>query len=131
MAGGAILLGSPPSFRLLAPLPAATDTSVAYSSAMELSFDEDPEPLLLPGLGLLLGGLLVSTTALGWRSGPPGWADGPAPGDDDGPQDHPDPGEDSGPGCVPPTDEAGPEWIGPDDGTRPDDAGPRRGPGTR
>lgn len=131
MAGGAILLGSPPSFRLLAPLPASTETSVAYASSLELSFDDpNPEPLLLPGFGLLLGGLLVSATALGWRSGQPREADGPAPDDDIGPHEHPVSGDDGGPDRSAPFDEAGPEWIGPDD-TPHDDAGPHQGPGPR
>lgn len=93
LAGGAMLLGSPASSRVITP-PTPPEVGVAYSSTLELAFDATSEPLLLPGFGLLLGGLLVSSTALGHRAGQPRVQDGPAA---DGGAGHAGPDTGSGP----------------------------------
>lgn len=97
LAGGAILLAAPPSAPLFAPEPATAEMSVAYSSSLHIAFDAEPEPLLLPGFGLLLGGLLVSATTLGHRAGQPRRrADGRDP-DGNSADGGPDAGSDDGP----------------------------------
>lgn len=70
LAGGSLLATAPPTLPLGAPrAEASTEMSMAHSSELALSFDADHGPLLVPALALLVGGLLVSATALGRRSG--------------------------------------------------------------
>jgi hypothetical protein len=70
LGGAALLVASPPSMSLVLPeLAPSSEVSTAYGSSLAIAYDEGHGPLLVPGVALVLGGLLTSATALGWRSG--------------------------------------------------------------
>lgn len=72
LTGAALVVTAPPSLPLLsAPGPAQEEVSVAYSSELTLDVTAQHGPLLVPGLALLLGGLLLTATAAGHRAGVP------------------------------------------------------------
>ncbi|GAB3533663.1 hypothetical protein GCM10027403_08070 [Arthrobacter tecti] len=70
LGGVALLFGQPST--VFAMQPIAEEASVAYSSELVVSFDAEPslsDNLSRVGCALLVGGLMVSAGAIGWRNG--------------------------------------------------------------
>ncbi|NJC23974.1 hypothetical protein BJ994_003050 [Arthrobacter pigmenti] len=70
LGGASLLLGQPST--VFAMQPIAEEASVAYSSELVVSFDVEPslsDNLSRVGGALLVGGLMVSAGAIGWRNG--------------------------------------------------------------